>query len=296
MDFSPSGNLIIGGEFTDTAYPYLCRWNGSSFSVLGTNTDLNEKVYALAFGATGWLYVGGAFTNAGGNAGADYIAKWSGSKWESLGTGTNATVTDIAINSGRVYAAGYFTTAGGLTLTDRVAVWSNGAWQPLDINLPGTAVAKTILSASDGSLYIGGSFSTAGEKPDVNAETGIVALNLELTSASANTYPYMQITGPGTLQAITNYTTGKSVMFDGLTLNAGETISLKFDPLDLQFKGGWAGRGNLMRYVIPGSDYGDFYLKPGGNALSLFMTDTDANTNAWIAWTPLFWGLDGALL
>jgi hypothetical protein len=51
-----------------------------------------------------------------------------------------------------------------------------------------------------------------------------------------------------------------------------------------------------MRYVVPGSDYGDFYLKPGGNALSLFMTDTDANTNAFIHWTPLFWGLDGALL
>ena len=85
-------------------------------------------------------------------------------------------------------------------------------------------------------------------------------------------------------------------MFDGLTLNAGETISLKFDPLDLQFKGGWAGRGNLMRYVIPGSDYGDFYLKPGSNALSLFMTGTDSNSGAWIAWTPQFWGLDGALL
>ena len=51
-----------------------------------------------------------------------------------------------------------------------------------------------------------------------------------------------------------------------------------------------------MRYIVPGSDYGDFYLKPGSNALSLFMTDTDSNTNAFIHWTPLFWGLDGALL
>jgi len=162
--------------------------------------------------------------------------------------------------------------------------------------LPGTStVVYAVLPASDGSLYIGGMFSTAGSSGE-NAKTGLVALNLNVTSASANTYPFIQIHGPGTLKAITNYTTGKSVMFDGLTLRAGEWINLSFDPLNLQFKGGWEGRGNLMRYVVPGSDYGDFYLKPGGNALSLFMTDTDANTHAFTFWTPLFWGLDGALL
>ena len=294
--FAPNDDLYIGGNFTVPAYPYLCKWNGTAFSVVGTNTDIGATVYALAFDAAGYLYVSGDFDNAGGVDNAHHIAKWSGSNWESLGTGIGSAASIIVIDSGKVYVAGGFTYAGGLTLTDRVAVWSNGAWQPLDIDLPGTAVVRSILPASDGSLYIGGTFSTAGETPDVNAETSIVALNLELTSASANTYPYMQITGPGTLQAITNYTTGKSVMFDGLTLNAGETISLKFDPLDLQFKGGWAGRGNLMRYVIPGSDYGDFYLKPGSNALSLFMTGTDSNSGAWIAWTPQFWGLDGALL
>ena len=296
LAFAPNGDLYIGGEFTDAAYPYLCKWNGTAFSVIGTNTDINSVVHALAFGAIGCLYAGGSFENAGNILEADYIAKWNGSRWESLATGTNNYVYEIVVNSDKVYATGSFTTAGGLTLTDRVAVWSNGAWQPLDIDLPGTAAVFAILPASDGSLYIGGTFSTLAETPDENAKTGLVALNLNVTSASANTYPYMQIKGPGTLKAITNYSTGKSVMFDGLTLQAGETISLKFDPLDLQFKGAWEGRGNLMRYVVPGSDYGDFYLKPGSNSLSLFMTDTDTNTNAWIAWTPLFWGLDGALL
>ena len=296
LEFAPNGDLYIGGSFTNTDYPYLCKWDGSAFSPVGNNTDINGAVHTLAFGASGYLYVGGDFTNAGGIANADYIAKWTGSAWESLGTGANGNVSTIEVNSGKVYVSGFFTVAGGITIADRVAVWSNGAWQPLDIDLPGTAAVYAVLPASDGSLYIGGAFSTAGETPDVNAETGIVALNLNVTSASANTYPFIQIHGPGILKAITNYTTGKSVMFDGLTLQAGEWINLSFDPLNLQFKGGWEGRGNLMRYVVPGSDYGDFYLKPGGNALSLFMTDTDANTNAFIHWTPLFWGLDGALL
>jgi len=295
LAIAPNGDLYVGGSFTNAAYPYLCKWNGTAFSAVGTNTDINGYVYSLAFGATGYLYVGGDFTNAGGDANADRIARWNGASWESLGSGTNNTVYGIVVFSGKVYASGYFTTAGGLTLTDRVAVWSNGAWQPLDVDLPGTSTVYAVLPASDGSLYIGGAFSTSGSS-GVNAKTGLVALNLNVTSASANTYPFIQIHGPGTLKAITNYTTGKSVMFDGLTLRAGEWINLSFDPLNLQFKGGWQGRGNLMRYVVPGSDYGDFYLKPGSNALSLFMTGTDANTNAFIHWTPLFWGLDGALL
>lgn len=296
LAFAPNGDLYIGGAFTDAACPYLCKWNGTAFSVVGTNADIGGDVYALAFGATGWLYVGGNFTNAGGIANADYIAKWSGSKWDALGTGTNGMIFGITVDSGKVYVSGAFTAAGGLTLADRAAVWSNGAWQPLDIDLPGTAYVYSILPASDGSLYIGGMFSTVGETPDENAKTGIVALNFDVASASANTYPVISITGPGTLKSIINYRTGKSVMFDGLTLQAGEWISLNFDPLQLSFRSGWASRGNLMRYVIAGSDYGDFYVSPGANYLSIFMDGTTAASKASITYVPKFWGLDGALL
>jgi hypothetical protein len=296
LAFAPNGDLYIGGEFTDAAYPYLCKWNGTAFSVVGTNTDIGTVVYALAFDEYGKLYVGGEFTNAGGIADADYIARWNGANWESLGTGANNYVYTIVIDSGKAYVAGAFTATGGLTLTDRMAVWSNGAWQPLDIDLPGTAAVRSILPASDGSLYLGGALSTVAETPYENAKTGIVALNFDVASASANTYPYMQVTGPGTLKSIVNYRTMKVIHFDGLTLQTGETISLNLDPLNLQFKGAWDGRGNLMRYVIAGSDYGDFHLVPGANYLSLYMTGTTANSGATIAWVPKFWGLDGALL
>jgi len=299
LAFAPDGNLYIGGGFTDAGYSYLCKWNGTTFSAVGNDADINYSVWALAFDAAGNLYIGGAFASAGGIANTTYIAKWTGSAWEALGSGVNYAVYNIVIVSNKVYVSGTFTSAGGLTLTDRVAVWSNGAWQPLDIDLPGDATVRAILLTSDGSLYIGGSFSTAGTAGTPNAECGIISdrvFTIGVASASANTYPFMQVHGPGTLKAITNYSTGKSVMFDGLTLQAGEWIGLQFDPLNLKFRGGWAGRGNLMRYVIPGSDYGDFYLKPGSNALSLFMTGTDSNSGAWITWTPQFWGLDGALL
>lgn len=303
ITLAPNGSIVVGGKFTDldgvSGATNIALFNGTTVTALAGSalSGLNGEVYALEFDAWGNLYVGGAFTNAGGVANADYIAAWNGSSWIALGTGTNGAVRNISyVYPSGLIVAGNFTTAGGLSLTDRVAVWYNGAWRPLDIDLPGTASVYSALHVPDGSIYIGGAFSTAGETPDENAETGVVALNFEVASASANTYPYMQVTGPGTLKSIVNYQTGKSVMFDGLTLQAGETIALSFDPLNLQFKGAWDGRGNLMRYVIAGSDYGDFHLVPGANYLSLYMTGTTANSGATIAWVPKFWGLDGALL
>ncbi len=300
LAFAQNGNLYIGGNFgnADGTYgDYLCYWNGTAFVRVGT-VELGNTVTCIAFDDFGKLFVGGYFTNAGGVANADYIACWNGASWESLGTGLNDVPTAIVYKSGKVYAGGVFTAAGGLTLTDRMAVWSNGAWQPLDINLPGDLMVLSFLPASDGSLYVGGDFSTVYETPDVNAFTGVVALNLNVASASANTYPVIQVHGPGTLKAITNYSTGKTIAFDGLTLNAGEWINLFFDPLNLKFQGGWSGRGNLMRYIVPGSDYGDFYLKPGNNLISLFYPDSDPDlgSGAFIQWNPQFWGLDGALL
>ena len=308
FSFAPNGDLYIGGQFinatTDGYGDYLCykRPDENVFKRVSIS-EPNDIVLTLAFDGQGRLYVGGAFTTIG-SSNISYIARWNGNSWEALGSGVNGVVRGINIiydgdptmskSAYSVYVTGDFTTAGGMTITDRIAVWRNGAWQALDIDLPGSASVNQVLKASDGSLYIGGAFSSASSSD--NVDTGIVAVNVEVSSASANTYPFMQIRGPGTLKGIANYTTGKSIQFDGLTLLAGEHINLQFDPLDLRFYSGWSGRGNLMRYVVAGSDYGNFYLKPGSNSMSLFMTGTTTDSGAFMFWTPKFWGVDGALL
>ena len=310
LAIAPNGDLYAGGSFTDaggvTAADYVAKWDGSTWSALGAGLNNNAKT--LAFAPNGDLYVGGNFTNAGGSADGDNIASWNGTVWSTVGNGLNGRVNTLAVApNGDLYVGGLFTNAGGIAEANCAAVFSNGAWRAVDIDLPGAGEVYCFLAVSPSSdginnkktkytLYFGGNFSTIGETPDENAKTGIVALDFNVNSASANTFPFMQIFGPGKLKSITNYSTGKSVIFNGLTLLAGEWIGLYFDPTNLRFVGGWSSRGNLMRYVTASSDYGNFYLQPGTNLLSLFMTDTTSASGATIVWQPMFWGLDGALL
>ena len=199
------------------------------------------------------------------------------------------------LSNGDIYISGRFDHAGNLEVNN-VARSIGGAWQRLDINLPIIGIPiRALLEASDGTLYLGGDFNTT-----LSGENAIAAgaIDLNVLSGSANTYPFISVKGPGKLNSIINYTTGAHIEFNDLTLQEGEWIGLNFDPVNLKFRGGWAGRGNLLRYVNPGSDYGNFYLKPGVNSISVFMdkATTTAATNAWITWKPRFWGIDGALL
>jgi len=93
-----------------------------SWNAMGTGTDNNvAAIYALD---SNNVYVGGAFTNAGG-VGTIGIAKWDGINWSAMGTGlTGNTPIGIAIHAyaNNVYVGGRFTRAGGLTVNN-IAVW-----------------------------------------------------------------------------------------------------------------------------------------------------------------------------
>ena len=74
-----NGNLYAGGGFTlaggvNVNANHIARWEGSSWSALGSGTD--DHVYALAVDSSGDLYAGGEFTTAGGKP-SSYIARWS---------------------------------------------------------------------------------------------------------------------------------------------------------------------------------------------------------------------------
>jgi hypothetical protein len=305
LKFHPNGHLIIGGNFgnaKDDGGDWICYWDGvnaalQSFEDLGA-TGLNGSVRTIDINPNGTIIIGGDFTNAGGDSNADYVAAWRGNNWGALmAGGVNNYVTDVyCASNGDIYISGAFTAAGYMKVADKIVKSVQGAYQRLDIDLPGVGETNAICEASDGSLYLGGAFSTTASGE--NAISSNTAIDINVSSGSADTYPRMIIIGPGNLYSITNYSTGAQIAFNDLTLLAGEVISFNFDPLNLKFTSSWDGRGSVLRYVNAGSDYGNFYLKPGYNTISVFMdkSTTTAATNAWIAWKPRFWGIDGALL
>jgi len=110
------------------------------------------------------LYVGGAFTTAGGVS-ASRIARWDGTTWSALGSGMNNTVNSLTVFNNDLYVGGSFTTAGGVS-ADRIAKWNGTTWSALGSGMAGSApVVRALTVFNDGTgpaLYAGGFFSTAG--------------------------------------------------------------------------------------------------------------------------------------
>jgi len=116
------------------------------------DSGLNGKVNAITVSETG-VYVGGAFTDAGGPGDANYIARWDGINWQALGTGTDGSVSAIAVSGTDVYVGGGFSAAGGVANTTNIARWDGSIWHALGDGLNGTVNAIAV-SGSD--VYVGG--------------------------------------------------------------------------------------------------------------------------------------------
>ncbi len=111
------------------------------------------------------LYAGGAFKKVDGTT-VNGIAKWDGSSWSALGdgfSGTNAVVYSLALYNGDLYAGGHFTKSGSTTVNN-IAKWDGNAWVPVGTGTS-TSGSYDFVGAMlefNGTLYIGGEFSTAG--------------------------------------------------------------------------------------------------------------------------------------
>ncbi len=170
--------LYAGGSFTTAGgvtVNNIAKWNGSSWSPLGSGT--NGLVRALAVFDDGdgpALYAGGFFTSAGG-APANYIAKWDGKSWSPLESGLNDWVGALEVfddGSGlgpALYVGGFFTEADGVP-ADRIAVWlRDRVWYPFGPGGVSGGLGQnwiqdmTVFDDGDGpALYMGGQFTTAG--------------------------------------------------------------------------------------------------------------------------------------
>jgi hypothetical protein len=177
FDFTASA-LVVSGGFLYAASGEVARWDGSTWTRLGTGAGaIGGGVTTIAVSGT-TVYAGGTFQNAAGIPQADYVAVWNGIAWSALGSNgagdgaLNGYVDAIAISGTDVYLGGTFYVVGGNPMINGIAKWGGGAWSALGSNGSGGAALGSgyarafVVSGTD--LIVGGAFANAGGIPQAD--------------------------------------------------------------------------------------------------------------------------------
>src|SRR6056297_1570258 len=165
-------DLYVGGAFTQAGGAPMNRiavfdtslTGNAGWSALGDGVNIPVSALA-AIGDD--LYVGGAFTEAGGTA-ANRIAVFDttqtgNSGWSTLGDGANSNVNTLVTIGDKLFVGGQFTQAGSVA-ANRIAVFDttqtgNAGWSALGDGVNNRVRALTAIGDE---LYVGGYFTQAG--------------------------------------------------------------------------------------------------------------------------------------
>ncbi len=176
----PDGRLYVFGDFInaggDETADYLAVYDPATQGWIGLGSNgagngaFNSAVLDVAWiGST--LYAGGVFTNAAGNADADFLAAWNGSSWTAKGSAVgvpalNGAVRSLDAQGGKLYVAGQFTNAGAVAEADRLAVYDGYTWSALGNAGAGIGALSSFVykvdALADGRVFVGGMFLNAG--------------------------------------------------------------------------------------------------------------------------------------
>ena len=169
-----AGKLFVGGNFTNVGglvSSNIASWDGTNWFALGPGLDFSSDSFAsgvrdIIADASGNIYVGGQYLNAGGDV-FSRVAKWDGTNWFTLASSDlgNDTINALALDSaGNLYVAGNFYSIGrigiSLTYARNIAKWDGTNWSALGSGVNGQVNA--LLYDGNGHLLVGGNFLKAG--------------------------------------------------------------------------------------------------------------------------------------
>ena len=171
----PDGKVLLGGYFTlvnGVTRKYLARLGTNGVLDAGFNpgTNINASVSAVAALGDGKVIIGGAFT-AVGDVSRNFIARLNSDGTLDggfdPGPGPDLDVFSIAVQPDqKVVIGGLFFTVSGISHTGIARLSADGS---LDTSFdPGVGANQQVLSvqlASDGSVLLGGDFSTINNVP-----------------------------------------------------------------------------------------------------------------------------------
>lgn len=143
---------------------YAARWDGTQWRAVGDGPGAAIEV-AVATGAAIYVVTGHPFDD-------QQVRRWDGLSWTTLGEftmtgGFGPYIKGAAVRDGKFFVTGDFTAVDGEPM-ERAAYWdpADSAWHALQepdglgLNAPSTSIV-----ASDGGIYAGGEFTTAGGAP-----------------------------------------------------------------------------------------------------------------------------------
>jgi trimeric autotransporter adhesin len=119
-------DVYVAGTFTHaggTLVNHVAKWNGSSWSALGSGIHIPfycDKYYCGYLGGSWTITVSGSDVYVGGSFATDngyHIAKWDGTGWHGVGGGVNANgengfVNALAVSGSDIAVGGDFVNAG----------------------------------------------------------------------------------------------------------------------------------------------------------------------------------------
>lgn len=255
----------------------------------GVGQTLNGEVTGLSFDPLRFtLHVIGAFTQVANNTVpyAQYYAVFIWNQMWRAGT-LPKVMTQQPTEVHWVEPEGaYLGFGAGATGQDQAILVPNSTAPPIHLfsNKTTLAVITTIAGPdASGRVYMGSS----GYAITVDVE-GLTTIT---NSGTVRAYPTLRLVGPGTLVWLKNSTTGATLYFDDYLMQTGETIILVTEPTRQSMTS--SINGNIYWAILRGSDTDRFFLQPGDNLISLFVT-ADATTESILSWIPRYAGIDGA--
>lgn len=157
-------DVYIGGYFTNLG-ARIAQRVGNGWIPLGNGVGTGSEFVSSILVDGNNLYVGGNFTQAGGNTSIDYFARWNGSVWSEpgapgIGTATSNRVNAIVKSGDDIILGGTFQIVGS-TLTENIAIYksSTNSFTAMGLGLNGTVHS---VAAGGNVVYAGGNFTNSG--------------------------------------------------------------------------------------------------------------------------------------
>jgi hypothetical protein len=211
------------------------------------------------------------------------LVRWLGGGWENLG-GQLLTINVpgflekmVEGPDGSIYIVGVY---GSGSLSSRGCVkWNGSTFVAMDFRMLAGAVGNDIQINEAGDIYFAETFTDG-------TPVLVSHVNVIINPGSAEATPVFYVRGPGRLVWIENQTTHKTMYFD-LAIFPGEEVII--DTMSHTIRSNT--RPNLLEYISPGSDFGNFTLLPGENKIACFMYD-DVDGSLSVQFSVKHWSAD----